>query len=607
MASVAGLLVEFKAKQDSVDAAFRSVESQSNKVIAKNKQMTDSFAHTLNTTTIGIAKLASGLAVLGIAVGLGIGKAAASIGEGIDKITDKARGLDISGESLQRLGYAASQAGTSIEELTGGLTRSNVAVGRFFNGDTELVKTFSQLKLSVADLASSNPDQQLLLIGEALLKITDANKQADAASRIFGRNYVPILGAIKDGLGKNIVEFDKLGLGINESQRIAIHAFGDVQTKASAVFGALGGKITAAVSPALTKIIDQLIEMLDKFGGIDAVAKTIGDSIAGGFEKASNGIQYFIGQLQEIEDFKKRRALQFAEEDLASAKTKQTVVNQLNAGQDNGYGKPFNFGNSNSYGQSNLQAERGVSEAQSKVSAAYNALYPQEVPGIAAAFKKVAEEGSNLKSILPSIGEAFEMNRQAVVKSTEDFKKMSTAFESAALSRGADVSKQYQDYATARYVPGATASRFVSNDVGGREVQGSIPNEIGGGLNQKFADSLRSSFEKAQDGITKTQIKILEDSSKQYPDIVPLLEQIKQEVDPGALLQEIKLSNDLLETLKKNDLGKAAKIDLDVKISVAEGFIVSSTGKGDINKLVYNAVQDAFVDAAGRTGFRGIR
>jgi hypothetical protein len=110
------------------------------------------------------------------------------------RIADAASRIGISAEAVQRLGFAASQSGSSIEAIA-------VAMGRMSDmlGSAGAEDKLAKIGLTLADIKGLTPDQTFLAMAEAIRGIEDPLKQADAATDVFGRGALELMPAIKAG------------------------------------------------------------------------------------------------------------------------------------------------------------------------------------------------------------------------------------------------------------------------------------------------------------------------------------------------------------------------------------------------------------------------
>lgn len=237
----------------------------------------------LNPITIGLAAMTAGAVAAGGAL-WGITNRIS----GLAGIADKAVQTGLSGEFLQRLGYAADQSGVSIETLTGGVKKLTIAIG---NGDA---KPFEEIGLSLKDLQALSPDQQFMKVAEAIGKIPTAAGRAAAAVKIFGKSGIDMTGLFAGGLddiNKLLTEAKAIGIGVSEEDLKRAAIADDAFQRMKASFGALIDKVSVVFAPALTDIADKITGMIapvnllmDKFNAMPDKFKFLGEVIVAAFD-----------------------------------------------------------------------------------------------------------------------------------------------------------------------------------------------------------------------------------------------------------------------------------------------------------------------------------
>ncbi len=298
MATVVGMLVEFKAKSTEIDSTFKKVSTQMDAVNSKAKTVGSSFDNVSNkVTAMGKSLLnygkwvAAGLAVAATGLLVAINK----IADSIDNMTDKARELGVGAQGLQALTYAAGQSGVSFDELSQSISIMNRTLGNVYAGKTKL--DF----LDVNQLKGQDVDRQIVTILEGLGQIKDKNEQAAAASEIFGRSYTKMLSLARDGIKENIEEFNKLGLALTDQQRSAVDAYGDAKNRLESIWTGFSQKVVAYVAPAFTKIVDFISDTIEKMGGIDKAAQGFAKAIISGVRVAIEAMQGLLNIINKIE------------------------------------------------------------------------------------------------------------------------------------------------------------------------------------------------------------------------------------------------------------------------------------------------------------------
>lgn len=584
MSSTVGLQVEFQAKTDSVTAAFNNVKTQGDQVIAKNAEISNSFSSLSQNAASGISSISSAFVGLGVVAGLGVLiDQVKNLAQAGASLYDTSANLRISVANFQQLSLAATESGASADTLQIALFKMNDTIGKAQQGNVQAIKSFAQLGTTAKDFAGLDTYQSFLKLVGLISQVGDGTlKDADSMA-FFGRSAKESGALFSQSFIDSAKSLDQLNYGITQLQATdlkdltnqfnkfyeaakigAMSVVADYQIGIEGIGNLLIDVATTAAG-ILKKAVDEYVLGIQGVGGTGSTAAGVSNFFAG-LNNALGGALHVLSDqgLAETDTF------------LAKISNKLGLSNFAST-----LGGAIGLGGSSGIGAGGDTAS--IIPTTPKTNA-----YKSSIPSI-----QPLLDAANAQSALT----------KEITKSRTEFEKMNTALEGSALKGAGQIATQYLDYATSKYKAG---SQDPMSDNAQSNTIGSDPYDTS--VNQKFADSLRDSFQKAQDSITQTTIKLLQQDAVKYPDITPLLEQIQQEQDPGAQLQEINVTKDLLETLKKAEVGqKAAQVDLNLSISVADGFIVSSTGKGDINKLVTNAVNTAINNASRSSGTRGVQ
>lgn len=208
-------------------------------------------------------------------------------------VNDKAIQTGLSGEFIQRLGYAADQSGISAESLTNAIGKMTIAIGK--GG-----KEFEGLK-------GLNPEQQFLTIAERISKLPTAADRAAAAVKVFGKNALDMTGLFAGGMddvNKLLAEAKALGIGLSDEALAKAAAADDSIQRMYASFGALFDQLAVSVAPIfddiatyITSWIPPITEFFNKFNELPDKAKWIGDTITAGVDVAIETIKVNWGKM----------------------------------------------------------------------------------------------------------------------------------------------------------------------------------------------------------------------------------------------------------------------------------------------------------------------
>lgn len=193
------------------------------------------------------------------AVGSSVGIAAlTSFGMFADDIADMAGRLQIGAESLQGLGFAATQTGSNLGDVEKGLRNVSKLVGQAEQGNQAAIKTLQMFGLSFQELAGLTPDEQLKKVADVIASLPDQASKTAAAMKIFGKagaSLLPMLEGGAAGIDEYRQQAEKLGLVMKQSDIDAggklADTFGTVKQQASALANTIGAALAPSMQYAL--------------------------------------------------------------------------------------------------------------------------------------------------------------------------------------------------------------------------------------------------------------------------------------------------------------------------------------------------------------------
>jgi len=170
--------------------------------------------------------------------------------------------LGVATGDLQVMQQAAAESGVSQELLTTGLRRTSRMVGELAMGTPGAVKAFSQLGLTMQDLAGMSTAQQFALISDRIAALPP-HMQAAAAIDIFGRSGQGMLNFLRNG-SQSIGEIDtlltQLGVKMSGEQVAAIEGMGDAIGRLTLPMQGFINQFLAELAPAITAVSQILLE-----------------------------------------------------------------------------------------------------------------------------------------------------------------------------------------------------------------------------------------------------------------------------------------------------------------------------------------------------------
>lgn len=227
----------------------------------------------LGTTAknIGSQLKTLGVAAVGLAGSFaGIVKSAISTADRVDELSKR---LGISVESLSRLDYVASQSGTSIEAF--GTSMRMIAQNINTGSDA-----YEKLGVNIreADGQLKSQEQILLETIRALQRMPAGTEKAALALRALGRNSMQlneVLGMTEDEFDALMKRSDELGLTLNSNVTTAAQQIADKFTDLRSTFKMALVQAVEPMIPALEKVTDRFIKMLQPGGELAEAFKTI--------------------------------------------------------------------------------------------------------------------------------------------------------------------------------------------------------------------------------------------------------------------------------------------------------------------------------------------
>jgi hypothetical protein len=183
------LALETKAFTDGIKAAKQEAASLGNDLAGKlgkagNILSAMGPAGMAAAAGVGAAAVAFGAVVTAVTSAT---SAAAKYADGMSALQDKT-GLSVA--TLQKLEVAPRLGNSSIESIASATNKMQVAIT---NGD----KSFAKLGLSLSDLRTQSPDEQLRATAQAIMGLGTAAERTTAMKDVFGKSGPEMIGTLK--------------------------------------------------------------------------------------------------------------------------------------------------------------------------------------------------------------------------------------------------------------------------------------------------------------------------------------------------------------------------------------------------------------------------
>ena len=229
---------------------------------------------------VGDAVKKVGQVAAGAATGLFalVEQSAASAAE----IDDLAQRANIGTRELQRLSFAAAQAGAGPEQLADAFKTLDRQITEARKGTGPAAEAFRALGLSATALVDLNAEQRFGLIADALQRVDDPARQTKISLDLLGGSadkLRPMLAGGSEGLRQAGDEAERLGLVLGEDAIAAAAAFDDQIGATKAQLLAMGREIGLSLLPVVQTAIREWRDwgqVVIGFGGALAGLKLAG-------------------------------------------------------------------------------------------------------------------------------------------------------------------------------------------------------------------------------------------------------------------------------------------------------------------------------------------
>jgi hypothetical protein len=218
----------------------------------------------------GIAKVGVlgviGLAGAAVGAAAGLSKLVMSAADTAGDLVDMSLKTGIGVETLQELKYVGEQTGTSLESITGSMTKLKRAMGDV-GTNKAMAENFEKLGVSVYD-ANGNLRKSEDVFNDtiaALGQMTNETERDSLAMDIFGRSAVelnPLIKAGADGIAALTAEAHTMGAVMGEDAVFGLEGFGDSVASLKAGFEGIVAQVGSAVLPIFVELINKLLEFV---------------------------------------------------------------------------------------------------------------------------------------------------------------------------------------------------------------------------------------------------------------------------------------------------------------------------------------------------------
>lgn len=269
MNKIAQLLISIGVSVEGADKAQKDVEGATGAAEDTDRKGSPKLKAFAKGAAVAFA--AVGAAAVGATAALlaASGKALSFATEhtaSMDAIAKGSKKLAVSSDEYQRWQQIAEHTGTSFDALGGGVKKLNaqlltVAQG----GGKEFSASLAEVGLSASQLEGKSTIEQIGLISDALMLVTDESERSARAAKIFGESAGPELANIIAAGSNGINDMAASAKGVFTPEDLAkAESFQDTLTDFTHVVQGIAGELAVSLAPALQTVANSVTAFVDE-------------------------------------------------------------------------------------------------------------------------------------------------------------------------------------------------------------------------------------------------------------------------------------------------------------------------------------------------------
>ncbi len=205
-------------------------------------------------------KIIAGIAASVVALGIGLSGLVMGTANASGELVDLSLKTGISTERLQELQYIGGQVGTSLDTMTGALSKFTVNMGKA-GTDKGVASTFRTLGISIRDAKGQLRDADTVFFEaiDALGQIKNETQRDILSNELFGKSYMelnPLIKAGGDELERLKEKARQTGAVMSEETVANFEAFGDTVDGLKLSLKGTVGTILGSVLPGFQGLAD---------------------------------------------------------------------------------------------------------------------------------------------------------------------------------------------------------------------------------------------------------------------------------------------------------------------------------------------------------------
>jgi hypothetical protein len=184
--------------------------------------------------------------------------------EATDQMGKLAQASGVTVESFSRLAYAGQLSGVGVEELGGALVKLDGNMSKAIAGGKEQAALFGALGIKVTDASGKMRGADAVMgdLAERFSGMADGAAKTKLAVDLFGKagaEMIPMLNGGREGLAALADEADRFGITVTGEAAASAELFNDNLEKLKLAATAVGQRVAAQLTPALSTITTELI------------------------------------------------------------------------------------------------------------------------------------------------------------------------------------------------------------------------------------------------------------------------------------------------------------------------------------------------------------
>jgi hypothetical protein len=228
------------------------------------------------------AMVGTAMGVMGVAAAAGLGLLVQNTINAADNLRDMAQKTGIAVETLNGLGFAASQAGGSLDSMVGAAGKLNKSIAEAASGTPAQAEAFKALGISVFDAGGKlkSADVVMAEMADKFVTYADGPEKVALSMALMGKSGADMIPVLNDGgtaMRENIVYAQQYS-GITTELANASDNFNDTMGKLQLQQQGFANTLTAAVMPVLQAVADETLraaEESDAFSIAAASARVV--------------------------------------------------------------------------------------------------------------------------------------------------------------------------------------------------------------------------------------------------------------------------------------------------------------------------------------------